>query len=57
VYRSKSLLRSQRFRWRLVAANGRVVAESGEGYANRAECVETAIAIICGAYKNAHVYG
>lgn len=27
------------FRWRLVAANGRVVADSGEGYSRRRDCV------------------
>ena len=26
------------YRWRLKAANGRIVAESGEGYGNRADC-------------------
>lgn len=35
VYRSKSLNRKQRYRWTLTAANGRKVANSGEGYVNR----------------------
>ncbi|MCO7398307.1 DUF1508 domain-containing protein [Stenotrophomonas maltophilia] len=30
------------FRWRLYAQNGRVVADSGEGYKNRADCVHGA---------------
>lgn len=28
----------RRFRWRLKAANGRVIATSGEGYAAKADC-------------------
>lgn len=27
------------YRWRLVAANGRKIAESGEGYHNKADCL------------------
>jgi uncharacterized protein len=26
------------WRWRLVAANGRVIADSGEGYNNESDC-------------------
>lgn len=26
------------WRWRLVAANGKIVADSGEGYKNEADC-------------------
>ena len=26
------------FRWRLTAANGKTVADSGEGYKNKADC-------------------
>lgn len=26
------------FRWRLVASNGRIIADSGEGYKNKADC-------------------
>lgn len=33
------------WRWRLRAANGRIIAESGEGYHNRADC-EAAIALV-----------
>lgn len=39
VYRSRSLRRSERFRWRLVADNGRTVATSGEGYSNYDEAL------------------
>jgi uncharacterized protein YegP (UPF0339 family) len=27
------------WRWRLKAANGKIVASSGEGYANKADCI------------------
>jgi len=27
------------WRWRLKAANGRIVADSGEGYGNQADCL------------------
>lgn len=27
-------------RWHLIAPNGRIIADSGEGYTDRAECVE-----------------
>lgn len=37
VYRTRSLRRSQRWAWKLVAANGRIVAVSGEGYGSEAE--------------------
>lgn len=32
------------FRWRKVAANGRIVADSGEGYTRRGDVVEAAFA-------------
>ena len=38
VYRGRSARRSQRWRWRLVHANGRKIAQSSEGYANREVC-------------------
>jgi uncharacterized protein YegP (UPF0339 family) len=31
--------RSGGWRWRLVAANGRTVADSGQGYANKQDCM------------------
>lgn len=30
---------SMQWRWRLVAANGRIIADSGEGYRNRSDAV------------------
>jgi uncharacterized protein YegP (UPF0339 family) len=33
------------WRWRLYAANYRIVAESGEGYYNRSDCIN-AIALV-----------
>ena len=27
------------FRWRLVATNGKIIADSGEGYNNKADCL------------------
>lgn len=50
VYRSGGILRSQRWRWRLVHANGNILAVSSEGYANRAECVKYGHAVTSGAY-------
>lgn len=38
VYRSRGLRRSQRYGWRLIAPNGRIVAASGEGYSDKAQC-------------------
>lgn len=36
VYRDQT----RRWRWRLVASNGRIVADSGQSYGRRNECVE-----------------
>lgn len=36
VYKDKA----KEWRWRLVASNGRIVADSGEGYTERNDCVE-----------------
>lgn len=33
------------YRWRLQAANNRIIANSGEGYYNRSDC-EAAIALV-----------
>lgn len=50
VYPTRSLRRSQRWAWRLVAANGRTIATSGEGYADRTEAHERGWAVVTGAY-------
>lgn len=45
-YRSRSLLRSEKFRWRVVDnKNGKVLARSSEGYANVADCEEAAFKV------------
>lgn len=28
------------WRWRLVASNGRIIADSGEGYSSESECLD-----------------
>jgi uncharacterized protein len=35
------------YRWRLVAGNGRTLADSGEGYRNKSDCIN-AINLIAG---------
>ncbi len=30
---------SPQFRWRLVASNGKTIADSGEGYRNKQDCL------------------
>ncbi len=35
VYRD----RSSQWRWRLKAVNGRIIADSGEGYINKTDCL------------------
>lgn len=37
IYRTRALF-GGRWRWRLVAANGRKIAISGEGYHNKQDC-------------------
>jgi uncharacterized protein YegP (UPF0339 family) len=49
VYKDKA----GEWRWRLVAANGRTVADSGEGYHNKADCL-AGIELVKGS-KNAPV--
>ena len=39
VYKSGTTLLSQVWRWRLVASNGRTVADSAEGYQSKADCL------------------
>lgn len=38
---------SGEYRWRLVAANGRRIADSGEGYINKSDCL-SAITLVKG---------
>lgn len=52
VYRTRSLRRSQRWAWRLTSG-GDLIAESGEGYANREHAVSMALLVVSGGYKNA----
>ena len=35
IYKDRAL----QYRWQLVAANGKIIADSGEGYHNRVDCV------------------
>ncbi len=35
IYKDKA----DEWRWRLVATNGKIVADSGEGYVNKADCL------------------
>ena len=50
IYRTRSLRRSQRWAWRLVAANGRTLADSGEGYSDRLEAADRGWAVVTGNY-------
>jgi len=43
VYRD----RAREYRWRLIAGNGRTLADSGEGYVHKADCLH-AINLIAG---------
>ncbi len=52
VYRRRTLARNQRWGWRMVAANGRTIATSGEGYANKREAVDMAYAVTSGDYDS-----
>lgn len=51
TYPKRLARRSQRWRWRAVI-NGRNVANSGEGYANRKHCEAIATSIFDGAYAH-----
>ena len=52
IYRTRSLRRSQRWAWRLVASNGRIVATSGEGYANIGEAMHQGRKVVRGEYAD-----
>lgn len=46
LYRSTTdATKAQDWRWRMVANNNRIIADSGEGYKNREDCL-SAIAIV-----------
>ena len=50
VYRTRSLRRSQRWAWRIVAANGRNIAASGEGYGSKDEAGKRGSMLMNGSY-------
>lgn len=50
VYRSKSIIRSERWYWRRSANNGKKLSRSSEGYRSKSFCV--AMAIRCNPDKN-----
>lgn len=53
IYRRRFGPRNQRWRWRLVAENGRKIANGGEGYANRSECEAMGVNVVAGHYRSA----
>lgn len=55
VYRKRFARRSQRWRWRIVAANGRNIGNSGEGFADRVYAIASVTALLDGAYREADV--
>ena len=55
VYRSRSLRPSQRWGWRLVAPNGRIIAASGEGYSDKGECRTRGLTVANGWYADPKV--
>lgn len=44
-YKTKSLFRSQKFRWVMTAKNNRIVGASTEGFTNRADCHTNALLV------------
>lgn len=52
VIKSASLLLSQRWRWNLVTANGRDVANSGEGYRDRDFAAMMLYRVVTGYYAD-----
>lgn len=43
--------RKKQFRWKLVATNGKKIANSGEGYINKKDCIDIAIDIVMSPYE------
>lgn len=52
VYRGRGIRRPQRWRWRLVAINGRIIAMSSEGYTDRHDAITNAIDVLSGSYAD-----
>lgn len=51
VYPTRGRIRSQRWRWRLVHTNGKLLADSGEGYTDRSEALSRGAFIAQGGYE------
>jgi uncharacterized protein YegP (UPF0339 family) len=45
VYESRRPLGRQKWRWRAVSSNGRILANSGEAYTNLSECQEAVLVL------------
>jgi len=43
--------RKKQFRWKLVATNGKKIANGGEGYINHKDCVDIVLTIVLGPYE------
>ena len=55
VYRSRSLKRNQRYRWRVRDLNGKLLANGGEGYSDRKRATDMAWHLIGDSHPNARV--
>lgn len=55
IYRSLLSRPSQRWRWSLIANNGRKLANGGEGYTDADECERQAWKVVSGCYGDAAV--
>lgn len=55
VYRSRSANPKQRWRWTLIASNGRKIANSGEGYARRSDASRMADYVVREAHMSARL--
>jgi uncharacterized protein YegP (UPF0339 family) len=55
IYQSSTSQLSQVWRWRLVSSNGRIIADSAEGYARKADC-EHGIELVKGAGASTPVF-
>lgn len=53
IYQS-GILRPKRWRWRLIAGNGEIVAH-GQGYKHKADCFQTARMVTQGHYAHAKI--